>query len=96
MASLGHRVLSMAALSAEACTIKEVLPLSKKELDNYGDAFSFYGCGELKDNDKFSVTEIQCQNVDGPLRVFMVQGPDGWKVIAYGGEGYLALGTRAA
>ncbi|AUX43685.1 uncharacterized protein SOCE26_051370 [Sorangium cellulosum] len=94
--SLGHRVLSTAVLSAEACTIKEVLSLSMKELDKYGDAFAFYSCSELKDNDKFSVAEVRCQDVNGPLRVFMVQRPEGWKVIAYGGEGYLSLGARAA
>jgi len=96
VASLGHRVLSTAELSVEACMIKEVLPLAKKELDQYGDTFSFYGCSELEDNDKFSVAEVRCQNVDAPLRVFMVQRPEGWKVIAYGGEGYLSLGARAA
>lgn len=26
----------------------------------------------------------------------MVQRPAGWKVVAYGGEGYLSLGARAA
>jgi hypothetical protein len=96
MASLGHRVLSTAEIAAEACTIKEVIPLPKKGLDKYGDTFNFYGCNELQDGDKFAVVEVQCQGVDGPLRVFVVQRPSGWKLIAYGGNGYISLMGRAA
>jgi len=95
-ASLGHRVLSTAKISADACAIKEVIPLSKKELDKYGDTFSFYGCNELDDRDKFAVAEVRCEGVEGLLRVFLVQRPSGWKIIAYGGDGYTSLMSRAA
>lgn len=104
--SFGHRVLSTAALSVEACTVKDVMPRLKKTkyenkkkdlgLDNYGDAFIFYGCSELAENDKFAVADIECKGVEGPLRVFMVQRSSGWKIIAYGGEGYILLTDRAA